>query len=263
MINEIIKNKYIEVEEQKKLKPLEVVKKEIKGISRGDIFKNALVKTNELAIIAELKKASPSKGVLRANFNIEEIAKTYEACGVSALSVLTEKKYFLGDKKNITELRQLVNLPLLQKDFFIDDYQIYETAAIGADCILLIAAILKQNELEKFLKVSQELNLCALVEVHNEEDLKKALKCNPEIIGINNRDLKTFQVSLETTMRLKSLIPRGLDIIKVSESGISTFRDMTRLKDAGINAVLVGESFMASENIKEKIDELRGKVCDD
>jgi len=263
MINEIVKNKYAEVAEQKKLKPLETLKEEIRGASRGDLFKDALVKEGELAIIAELKKASPSKGVLRDNFKLEELAKIYSDNGASALSVLTEKKYFLGSKGYIKKLKSVVDLPLLQKDFFIDSYQIYEAAALGADCILLITSILSKDELVNFSNIAKENNLSVLLEVHNEENLKKALACNPEIIGINNRDLETFQVSLETTMRLIPLIPADLNIIKVSESGISTFEDMTKLKDAGINAVLIGESFMTSKNIKEKINTLRGITSND
>ena len=258
MINEIIKNKYLEVEEQRKLVPLEILKKEIKGTCRGDTFKKALIKNDELAIIAELKKASPSKGILKDDFNVESLAKIYSDSGASALSVLTEKKYFLGNKEYIKQLRSLVDIPLLQKDFFVDIYQIYEAAVLGADCILLIASILSEDELKDFLNIAEELNLSALVEVHNEEDLIKTLKCNPKIIGINNRNLETFQVSLEPTLRLMPLIPPEADIIKVSESGIGTFEDMTKLKEIGTNAVLIGESFMTSENIKEKILTLRG-----
>ena len=157
MINEIVKNKYAEVAEQKKLKPLETLKEEIRGASRGDLFKDALVKEGELAIIAELKKASPSKGVLRDNFKLEELAKIYSDNGASALSVLTEKKYFLGSKGYIKKLKSVVDLPLLQKDFFIDSYQIYEAAALGADCILLITSILSKDELVNFSNIAKEI----------------------------------------------------------------------------------------------------------
>jgi indole-3-glycerol phosphate synthase len=258
MISEIIKNKFTEVAGQKALKPLAELKNEIKGASRGNLFKQALIKQSEPAIIAELKKASPSKGILRDNFKIEEIAKIYADNGVSALSVLTEKKYFLGDKDYIRQLRKLVDLPLLQKDFFIDAYQIYEAAALGADCILLIASILSKEELFNFLSIAKENNLSALVEVHNEQDLDKALECKAEIIGINNRNLETFKVNIETSLKLLPLIPSGLNIIKVSESGINTFEDLIRLKDAGVDAVLIGESFMTCDDIKDKINALRG-----
>jgi indole-3-glycerol phosphate synthase len=177
---------------------------------------------------------------------------------VSALSVLTEKKYFLVDIDYIRQLRKLVDLPILQKDFFIDAYQIYEAAVLGADCILLIASILSKEELLNFISIAKENNLSALVEVHNEQDLDKALECKAEIIGINNRNLETFKVNIETSLKLLPLIPSGLNIIKVSESGLNTFEDLIRLKDAGVDAVLIGEGFMTCDNIKDKINALRG-----
>jgi indole-3-glycerol phosphate synthase len=259
MINEIINYKRLEIEDQIKKVPLDALKNKIKGISRGDLFKKVLAKKGELAIIAELKKASPSKGVLRQEFNIEAIAKVYAESRVDALSVLTEKKYFLGDKDYIPRLRKVVDIPLLQKDFFIDAYQIYEAAALGADCILLIASILKEEELLQFLKLAQDLNLSAVVEIHDKNDLEKALASKPQIIGINNRNLKTFEVNIKTTFELLALI-NNFDGLKVSESGISTPEDMQQLKRAGIDAVLVGETFMTSDDIKNKVSQLKGEI---
>lgn len=220
-------------------------------------FKEA-VSGNRLAVISEVKKASPSKGLICADFNPVEIAKSYEKAGANAISVLTEEFYFQGDSDFLTAIRGEVALPLLRKDFIIDPYQIYEARVIGADAILLIAALLDTKTLIAYQKIAAELGLYCLVEVHNEEELASVLEAKCDIIGINNRNLKTFEVSLETTKRLAKLIPEGCVI--VSESGISTNSDMEFAKENGANAVLVGETLMRSGDISATLKALRGDL---
>jgi indole-3-glycerol phosphate synthase len=205
-------------------------------------------------LIAEVKKASPSKGVLCPDFNPVELAQTYAQNGAAAISVLTEEKYFLGKLDYLTEIREKVNVPILRKDFIFDEYQIFESAAYVADAILLITAILEKEELEEFLKISQSLKLSCLVEVHNEEELFKALLAGAEIIGINNRDLITFKTDTNTTRRLRILIPE--ENIVVSESGISNRDDMKKMKECKVNAVLVGEALVTAQDIPAKMKEL-------
>jgi indole-3-glycerol phosphate synthase len=207
-----------------------------------------------IKLIAEVKKASPSKGVLCADFNPVELAQTYARNGAAAISVLTEEKYFLGKLDYLSEIREKVNIPLLRKDFIFDEYQIYESAAYGADAILLITAILEKEELEKFLEISNNLKLSCLVEVHNEEELFKALLAGAEIIGINNRDLNTFKTDTNTTRRLRMMIPA--ENIVVSESGISGPDDMKKMKECKVNAVLVGEVLVTAQDISAKMKEL-------
>jgi indole-3-glycerol phosphate synthase len=258
MIEEIIQKKFKEIEQDKSSMPLNLLKRQIKGYSSGARFKAALKNKEILSLIAELKKASPSKGLLREDFDIEQIATDYKEAGASALSVLTEENYFLGDKSYIQSIKKISNLPILQKDFFIDEYQIYEAAVIGSDCILLIAAALEPKKLIKFQQIAKELDIACLVEVHNKADLDKALKSQPEIIGINNRNLKNFKVDISNTFNLMRDISSYPDIIKVSESGIKTHQDTIRLKQAGIDAILVGETFMKAKNIKDEVNKLMG-----
>lgn len=218
-------------------------------------FKAAL-STEKLAVISEVKKASPSKGLICENFNPVEIAKTYEKAGANAISVLTEEFYFKGSSDFLTAIRKEVSIPLLRKDFIIDPYQIYEARVIGADAILLIAALLDTNTIIQYRKIAADLGLHCLVEVHNEEELSSSLQAKCDIIGINNRDLKTFNVSLEVTSRLAKLIPNNCII--VSESGIATNEDMLAVKNSGANAVLIGETLMRSGNISATLNSLRG-----
>ena len=209
------------------------------------------------SIIAEVKKASPSKGLICADFDYIQIAKDYEAGGAAALSVLTEPRYFLGDNRYLTQIKEVVQLPLLRKDFMIDEWQIYEAKAIGADAILLIVAALTPKEIEHFMKVAQSLELDCLVETHDEEEVKIALEANAEIIGVNNRNLKTFEVSLEVSQRLRKLIPP--DKLFVAESGIHTKKDVDYLRKLGIDAMLIGESIVKSSDRIGKMRELKGE----
>lgn len=207
-------------------------------------------------IIAEVKKASPSKGVIREDFDPVAIAEEYEAAGAAAVSVLTDVKFFQGDLVYLTTCRAVTSLPTLRKDFIIDEFQIDESRAAGADAVLLIAALLDAYTLRTFRERIEKLEMAALVEVHDEQELEKVIESGAKIIGINNRDLQTFDVDIETTFRLASRIPSGRII--VSESGISTRDDLKRLADAGVNAALIGESLMSAPKPGEKLKELIG-----
>lgn len=213
------------------------------------------LKTEGLSIIGEIKKASPSKGLIKPNFSPVELAKQYEASCVDAISVLTEEDFFLGSPKYLIDVHKEVKLPLLRKDFIIDKNQIIESKNIGASAILLIVSILTKFELKEFLEISNELGLDALVETHNETEIETALEADSKIIGINNRDLKTFKVDLNNTLRLRQLIPNN--IVVVAESGINTIEDIKFIKQSNIDAILVGESFMKSDNIKLKAQEFK------
>ncbi|HOQ16459.1 MAG: indole-3-glycerol phosphate synthase TrpC [Epulopiscium sp.] len=207
-----------------------------------------------LSIIGEVKKASPSKGIIRQEFNPVEIAKEYES-SVDAISVLTEEEFFLGSPRYLKEIHGEVKLPLLRKDFIIDPIQIYEARALGASAVLLIAAILDDIQLREFISLTHSLDMDALVEVHDEDELERALNTNAVIIGINNRNLKDFSVDINTTIKLSREIPK--DKLIISESGIFTGEDIMKLKKANIDGILVGESFMKSEDINKKAKEFK------
>jgi indole-3-glycerol phosphate synthase len=209
---------------------------------------------SDIKLIAEVKRASPSKGLLAPNMNAAALAGIYERCGAAAVSVLTEPEYFRGSLADLESVRAAVGLPVLRKDFILDPYQVYEARAHGADAVLLIVAILSAGELWSLLEIVHSLGMAALVEVHDREELEQALAVDPEIIGINNRRLADFSVSLETTMQLRPLVP-GL---VVSESGIHTRDDVVKLKDAGVDAILVGEALVSSADPAGKIRELLG-----
>ena len=204
------------------------------------------LRRSEPAIIAEIKKASPSKGVLQPDFHPAFVAHAYEDGGAACLSVLTDKQYFQGTLQDLEAARAAVGIPVLRKDFTIDRIQIFEAAAHGADAILLIASILSVDELQSFRELAASLGLAALVEVHNHEEIEKAVDSGAEIIGVNNRDLETFEISLDTSLRLSYLLPSNA--IRVSESGIHSRADIDALRGAGFEAFLVGESLMRSHN---------------
>ena len=212
---------------------------------------------DKIKLIAEIKKASPSAGIIRSDFNPSEIAEIYEQTGANAISVLTDEKFFSGKLEYLAEVKNKVFLPLLRKDFIVDEYQVYESAIAGADAILLIVTALDDIQLRDFAQLAQkEVGLYSLIEVHNQQELDRALKVEPEIIGINNRDLQTFRVDLETTEQLINEIPK--DCIIVSESGIKTRDDVLRMQAVGVDALLIGETFMRSQDILLKIKELYG-----
>lgn len=208
-----------------------------------------------LHFICEVKKASPSKGVISDDFPYMDIARDYVEAGASAISVLTEPEFFMGNDRYLSEISRAVNIPVLRKDFILDEYQIYESKLIGADAVLLISSLLEANRLKKFIETCDELGLSALVEAHTSAEIEKAVEAGARVIGVNNRNLQNFEVDIENSIRLRELVPR--DIIYVAESGIRTREDIRRLQSAGINAVLMGEAFMRSENKKGLLEALR------
>ena len=256
ILDKIVQEKKKEVQEAKENISLEELKEKASSVSGLRSFKEAISKSDRINLIAEIKKASPSKGVLRKNFNPVEIAKAYEASGAAALSILTDKKFFQGDIAYLQSVRDAVSLPILRKDFIIDQYQIYQSLCAGADSILLIAQILSDAQLREFSDICAGLKLDALCEVHNKEDLDKVLKANCAVIGINNRNLQTFEENLEVTAQLIEKIPK--DKIVVSESAIKTAKDVKYLQGLGMHAVLIGEAFMCSSDIASKVKELMG-----
>ena len=214
----------------------------------------AALSGDQIQLIAEVKRASPSRGLLCPDFNPVKLAKEYAQGGAAAISILTEVNYFGGSLDHLAAIREAVSLPLLRKDFIFDPYQIYESRAYGADALLLIAGILSQGQLEELLSLSHSLGLKCLVEVHSEAEVDRALVSRAKIIGINNRDLSTFNVDINTTRRLRALLPQQQ--IVVSESGISSRRDIEKLKGWGINAVLIGEALVTASDIQTKMQEL-------
>ncbi len=221
-------------------------------------FQSAIKKPGEMGLIAEIKKASPSAGILKKNLDIEKMAKSYQRAGADAISILTERKFFLGSENDLKKVRQTTSLPILRKDFIINEFQIYESKFLGADCILLIAAILNKNQLKGYMKLAFNLGLQTLVEVHQKKELENALDAGTDMIGINNRNLKTFQVDLRTTEQLIKFLPEN--VTAIAESGISSYTEVKKLKELGVDAVLVGEAIIRSPDPAMKIKELLGKA---
>ncbi len=259
ILDEIVEKRKIQLEREKAAADFETVKKAAERLDRRCIsFKSALAKPNKLSIISEVKKASPSKGLIQPNFDPVKIAKEYETCGADAVSCLTEEHYFQGSSEYFKAIRQAIGLPMIRKDFIIDEYQIYEARLMGADAILLIAAVLDDEKLKRFGDTARSLGLDILAETHDESELERVLALDFDIIGINNRNLKTFEVTLETTVRLAGMIPEGKVI--VSESGIKDNTDMKTVRDYGADAVLIGETLMRSGNIGATLTALRENV---
>lgn len=257
ILEEIVAYKRRKIQEEKQQLPMTSLQKQLKESPPSVSFKDAMKKPGKLKIIAEVKKASPSKGIIREDFHPLKIAKEYESNKVEAISVLTEDKYFSGSPDYLKEIRKETTLPLLRKDFIIDPYQIYQSRVLGADAILLIAAILTSQQLTDFQKLAEEIGLDCLVEVHTQEELEKVLKTEAEIIGINNRNLKTFETNLSTTEKLMKMMPK--EKIVISESGIHHREDMFFLEELKVKGVLIGEALMKASSIKEKLQALRGE----
>ena len=252
----IIAYKKEEVARQKKLVPFSALAKRLSSNTSTRSFKAAL-SGEAVGLIAEVKRASPSKGILCHDFDPVRIASCYEENVAAAVSVLTDESFFQGSLVFLEQIRETIGLPLLRKDFIVDPYQIYEAYVFGADAVLLIAAVLSGRELCAFLNIARELGLDALVEAHTRPELETALEAGAEIIGINNRDLRTFETRLETTLELAGLVPDGR--LLVSESGISTAGDVRLLAAAGVDAVLVGEALVAGTRMADKVRELAGR----
>jgi indole-3-glycerol phosphate synthase len=256
ILDKIIDAKKEEVAHLKRNRPLQELKHAIADLPSPRNFHEA-ISGRECAIIAELKRRSPSKGILREDFDPARIAFIYEESGAAAVSVLTDRAFFGGDEAHLADIKGCVRLPLLRKDFIIDLYQIHETRYIQADAILLIAGILEKEQLREYSGLAQSLGLSVLCEIHSHGELDKALASDAKFIGINNRNLMTFSVDLKTSISIAASIPA--DRIIVSESGIRSRRDIETLTKAGIHAFLIGETLMTSDNMGRKLRELLGK----
>jgi indole-3-glycerol phosphate synthase len=248
ILKKILASKHIEVKNDKKKRSLKSLEddKDLFGIKSFEASLLSCINKKKPGVIAEIKKASPSKGVLKKNFNPLEIAIGYESAGAACISVLTDRVFFKGGIDDLINVRKRCGIPVLRKDFVIDPYQVFQSRAYGADCILLIAAALELNQMVELEEVASSLGMSVLVEVHNEAELELALSCNSNLIGVNNRDLNTFTVSIENSLKLSSMLPKNK--LAISESGISSHEDMQLLMDAGISCFLIGESLMKHED---------------
>ncbi len=257
ILDKIADSTKIRVEDLKKKVPFDFVKSEaLKLVNKSPFAFEKVLKNGELTFICEIKKASPSKGLISENFPYIDIAKDYEAAGAGAISVLTEPKFFLGCDEYLKDVKKTVSIPVLRKDFTIDPYQIYEAALIGADCVLLICALLDTDTLKEYIKIADSLGLSCLVEAHDEAEVKSAIEAGSRIIGVNNRNLKTFEVDITNSVRLRKLVPQNISF--VSESGIRNAQDISVLRQIGANAVLIGETLMRSGDTGAELAKLRG-----
>lgn len=263
------------MERDMKRAPLEYIKKRAESARRTELaqaekgaantenisfgFEKNL-RQQEMQFICEVKKASPSKGLIAAHFPYVDIAKEYEAAGAAAISVLTETDYFLGDDRYLRQIYEAVQTPLLRKDFTVDAYQIYQAKTLGASAVLLICAILDEKQIRSFIEICDSLGMSALVEAHDAEEVRMADCAGARIIGVNNRNLKDFTVDIGNSLRLRELVPG--DTLFVAESGISTPEDIRALREGGVNGVLIGESLMRAKDKKAMLDYLRGKSDD-
>ena len=257
MLEQIVAEKKNRLDRFNQMEKIKLWESHLNAVPKARDFKQALRNLNGISMIVEIKRASPSAGILRKKLDVQEIAVMYEQAGASCISVLTEEKYFLGSIEDLNQVKVSTTLPVLGKDFIFTEYQVWESRVNGADCLLLIVALLSVGELKKLLNLTRELGLQALVEIHTENELEQALSAGSEMIGINNRDLETLQVDLKITERILPLIPD--DIVTISESGISCRKEILALQERGIDAVLVGETLIRSKNPGSKIRELLGK----
>lgn len=257
ILDEIAAKTRIRVEESKRRISMEEMKANaLKIDSHTDFpFEQELRKPG-ISFICEVKKASPSKGLIAPEFDYMSIARAYESAGASAISVLTEPDYFLGNIEYLREIAQEVEIPLLRKDFVVDEYMIYEAKVAGASVVLLICAILDEQTIRNYIQICDQLGLSALVEAHDEEEIQMAVRAGARIIGVNNRNLKDFTVDIQNGIRLRRNVPS--DILFVAESGIKTRQDIVQLEKGNVNAVLIGETLMRSSDKKAMLDELKG-----
>jgi indole-3-glycerol phosphate synthase len=257
ILDDIAQATKIRVEKAKVLVPPGQIKEQALQYKTDLAFRfERELKKEEIAFICEVKKASPSKGVIAENFPYLSIAKEYEAAGANAISVLTEPDFFQGSNEYLSQIRQTVKIPVLRKDFTIDEYQIYEAKVLGADAVLLICALLDTGTIKKYISICDRLGLSALVEAHTKDEVESALRAGARIVGVNNRNLKTFEIDLKTCTELRALVPN--DILYVAESGIRTPQDIARLRQANVNAVLIGETLMRSQEKKAELRRLSG-----
>ncbi|MEK6728241.1 MAG: indole-3-glycerol phosphate synthase TrpC [Candidatus Omnitrophota bacterium] len=256
-LKEIIQKKKEKTLLAKQALPEEELKARLQGLPAARPFIEAISRRGEISLIAEIKKASPTLGIIRENFNLLEISSAYKEAGVQAVSVLTEEDFFLGNISYINEAKNLIDVPILRKDFILEPYQVYESRAYGADAVLLIAELLNQEAISQLVEIASGIGLDCLVEVHTDKELKKILKLKGiSLIGINNRNLHTLEVDSKTTEKLFPLIPKDKTV--VVESGIKSYQDVLFLKILGVSALLIGSAFMQAYDINKKVEEVMG-----
>lgn len=258
ILDEIVKKTAARVEDCKRQMPLSEIKKRAKISFNPFCFEKAL-RQKGMSFICEIKKASPSAGILDDEFDYIKIADEYEKSKAAALSVLTEPDYFMGNLNILSEIKNRVKIPVLQKDFIIDEYQIYQAGFYNADAVLIICSILSSEKVRKFLEISESLGMSALVETHEISEIETAISCGAKIIGVNNRNLKTMKTDLATTFNLRKYVPG--EIVFVSESGIKTQTDIKMLFESGVDAALIGEVLMKNSNKENLLESLRGGIC--
>lgn len=265
ILEKIAGGRRIDTEKRKEKKSLDSVRREAELIAEKELerdghfrypFRERLAAPG-ISFICEVKKASPSKGLIAENFPYLQIASEYEEAGAAAISVLTEPDYFMGNDEYLRQIASERNIPVLRKDFTVDEYQIYEAKILGASAVLLICAIIDDNQLKTFLETAHRLGLSALVEAHDEEEVRRAVAAGAGIIGVNNRDLKTFNVDINNSIKLRELVPEG--VVFVSESGIRNRDDVENLRKNGTDAVLIGETLMRADDKKAMLEQLAGK----
>ena len=254
ILDRILTHKMAELAERRTRHSLAQIRAEAEAAAPTRAFEECLMATDNIAVIAECKRASPSAGIINEDFDPVDLAQRYEACGAAAISILTDAKFFGGSLEDLLAVRGAVSLPLLRKDFLFDPYQLYEARAAGADAILLIVAALEKGQLRDLLAEARELSLAALIEVHDETELERALRCGASLIGINNRDLRTFQTDLMTTTKLAPLMPSNITL--VAESGIRSVADVSAMATAGAQAVLIGETLVRAADLRETLGAL-------
>lgn len=245
-------------EKAKKLLSLNDIKQQAFNLPKGNFEFERALKKDDISFICECKKASPSKGIIAEDFPYLQIAKEYERAGADCISVLTEPKWFFGSNEYLSEISNAVSIPCIRKDFTVDEYMIYEAKILGASAVLLICSILSEEKIKEYIKVCDNLGMSALVEAHDENEVKTALGAGARIIGVNNRNLKDFSVDTDNSKRLRRLIPK--DVLFVSESGVQNADDVAKLREIGADAVLIGETLMRAENKSAMLSELRGMI---
>jgi indole-3-glycerol phosphate synthase len=254
ILDQILANKYLEVAQRRMTVPIEQLREQVLAQTPPRDFLGALQQAERSALIAECKKASPSKGLLRPEYDPAQLARLYAENGAAALSVLTDEKFFQGSLDDLSAAHEAAGLPALRKDFIVDDYQVYEARAAGADAVLLIVAALRLDQLRELHQLINELGMTTLVEVHDEAEVETALQIAPKLLGVNNRNLHDFTVDLQTTARLRKCIPANIAL--VAESGIHTADDVARVRDMGVDAILVGEALVTASDVGAKVREL-------
>ena len=258
ILDELAQSARKRVEDSKRRISFEEIKEKAFAKPKGNFEFERSLNKNDIAFICECKKASPSKGLIAPDFPYLRIAKEYEEAGADCISVLTEPSRFLGRDGYLEEIAKTVTLPCLRKDFTVDEYMIYEAKLLGAKAVLLICSILSEKQIEEYIIICDKLGISALVEAHDEDEVKLAVEAGARIIGVNNRNLKDFTVDKGNSARMREIVPR--DILFVSESGVKSAEDVRQLREIGADAVLIGETLMRAENKKEKLKELRGIV---